>query len=278
MSMGARFRALVQGPETFACIGVHDVLTARLVEINGFPSVFIGGSTVASNAHALQDNGLVSTVELIEFAARITANIDIPALADADDAGGTPLDVYRSAKAFERAGVGGVSYEDRIRSERLRGNTQVCPTSDMVDRIHAAKDASPDVVMVVRTESLSAKLSMEETLARGVAYAEAGADMLFFAGMRIEDFPRAAETVRIPLYGSFNVPIARAKEARVKLHANTSTLRDIAMGAVSNALAELKATGMMTNAERNALPQNIEARLTRNQELSALSRKYNMTR
>ena len=43
----------------------------------------------------------------------------------------------------------------------------------MVDRIHAAKDAAPDLVTVVRTESLSAGLSMEETLERGMAYAEA---------------------------------------------------------------------------------------------------------
>jgi 2-methylisocitrate lyase-like PEP mutase family enzyme len=276
--MSARFRALLQGPEPFHCIGAQDVLTARLVEVYGFPSIFIGSSTVASNGHALQDNGLVPTVELVAFAARITANIDIPVLADADDGGGTPLDIYRTAKAYERAGVGAVTYEDRVRSERLKGNTTVCPTSDMVDRIHAAKDASPDLPVVVRTESLPARISMEETLARGVAFAEAGADMLFFAGMRIEDFPRAADTVKVPLYGSFNVPIARAKEARVKLHAHTSTLRDIAMGAVNNALMELQSTGMMTNAEKNSLPGNMMARLTRNQELSELARKYNVTR
>ncbi len=277
-SMGSRLRALVEGPDTFECLGVHDILTARLVEIHGFPSVFIGGSTVASNGHALRDNGLVSTSELIEFAAGITANIDIPALADADDAGGTPLDVYRSARAFERASVGGVSYEDRIRSERLKGNTQICSTADMVDRIHAAKDAAPDLVTVVRTESLGAGFSMEETLERGIAYAEAGADMLFFAGMRIDDFPRAADTVNIPLYGSFNVPLARAREVGVKLHAYTSTLRGIAMGAVHNALLEFEATGLMTNTERNSLPGSIQARLTRNEELSERSRRYNMTR
>ena len=40
-SMGARFRALLQGPEPVLCIGAHDVLAARLVEINGFPSNFL---------------------------------------------------------------------------------------------------------------------------------------------------------------------------------------------------------------------------------------------
>jgi 2-methylisocitrate lyase-like PEP mutase family enzyme len=276
--MGARFRALLQGPEPAVCVGAHDVLAARLVEINGFSCIFIGGSTGASNGHALPDIGLVSTTELIEYAARIMANIDIPALVDADDCGGTPLDVYRNAKAFERAGAGAVMYEDRIRVDRLKGNTRVSPTNEMVDRIHAAKDASPDVLVVLRSEALSAKLSMEETLARGVAYAKAGADILFFAGMKIEDFPRAAETVGVPLYGSFYVPFTQIKAARIKLAVYTSNLRDIASGAINNALMELKSTGELTNAEKNALPAAVQARLTRNQELSELARKYNFGR
>jgi 2-methylisocitrate lyase-like PEP mutase family enzyme len=275
-SMGNRFRALIQGPETVVCMGAFDVLSARLVEINGFPSIFIGGSTGASNGHALPDIGLVTTTELIEYAARIMAPIDIPALVDADDAGGTPLDVYRNAKAFERAGAGGVMYEDRIRTERMKGVTRLSPTNEVVDRIRAAKDASPEVLVCLRSEALSAKISMQETLERGVAYAKAGADILFFAGMRIEDFPRATETVGVPLYGSFDtLPLSRMKEAQVKLAVYTSDLRDIATGAINNALMEYKSTGIMANAAKNKLPANIQARLTRNQELTELGRKYN---
>jgi len=275
-SMGNRFRALLQGAEPVVCMGAFDVLSARLVEINGFPSIFIGGSTGASNGHALPDIGLVSTTELIEYAERIMANIDTPALCDADDAGGTPLDVYRNAKAFERAGAGAVMYEDRIRVERMKGNTRLSPTNEIVDRIHAAKDASPEVQLVLRSEALSAKLSMEETLARGVAYAKAGADVLFFAGMKIEDFPHTAETVGVPLYGSFEtVPLPRMKDARVKLAVYTSDMRDIAMGVINNALMELKSTGSMTNAAKNKLPSSVQQQLTRNQELTERSRKYN---
>jgi methylisocitrate lyase len=218
------------------CIGVYDVLTARLAELHGFPSVFIGGSAAASEGHSLPDIGLVSTTELIEFTRSITANIDIPAFADADDAGGTPLDVYRNARAFEQAGAAAVMYEDRVRLDRLRGVTRVTPVAEMVDRIHAAKDSTPDVLFVLRTEALPAKLSMEETLARGAAFAQAGADLIYFAGMKIEDFPRAAEAVKIPLYGSFHLPLARLKAARIKLAVYTTAMREIATGAVHNAL------------------------------------------
>ena len=79
-------------------------------------------------------------------------------------------------------------------------------------------------------------------------------------------------------YGSFYVPFAQIKAARIKLAVYTSNLRDIASGAINNALMELKSTGELTNAEKNALPSAIQARLTRNQELSELARKYNFGR
>ena len=45
-TMGARFRALMNGPEPLICPGAYDVLTARLIEIHGFKSTFIGSSAV----------------------------------------------------------------------------------------------------------------------------------------------------------------------------------------------------------------------------------------
>src|SRR5437667_12757621 len=40
-TMGARFRALLNGPEPLVCPGAYDVLTARPIEINVFKSMFI---------------------------------------------------------------------------------------------------------------------------------------------------------------------------------------------------------------------------------------------
>src|SRR5882672_1113444 len=45
-TMGARFRALMNGPEPLICPGAYDVLTARLIEVHGFKGAFIGSSVV----------------------------------------------------------------------------------------------------------------------------------------------------------------------------------------------------------------------------------------
>jgi 2,3-dimethylmalate lyase len=53
--MGARFRALLNGPEPLVCPGAYDVLTARLIEIHGFKSMFIGSSAVNQALLALRN-------------------------------------------------------------------------------------------------------------------------------------------------------------------------------------------------------------------------------
>src|SRR5471032_1080592 len=64
-SIGARFRALLNGPEPLICPGAHDVLTARLIEIHGFKSLFIGSSAVNQMLLALPDQAVVTVSEII---------------------------------------------------------------------------------------------------------------------------------------------------------------------------------------------------------------------
>src|SRR5258706_16320815 len=52
-SMGARFRALMNGPEPLICANAYDVLTARLIEVHGFKGVFFGSSAANSELLAV---------------------------------------------------------------------------------------------------------------------------------------------------------------------------------------------------------------------------------
>ena len=251
-SMGARFHQLLQRTDPFQCIAVYDGPSARLVEIAGFDSVFIGGTSTALE-NGLPDWGLTSISELLEFAARIAEDIDIPVLADADDGGGNPLTVYRATQAFERAGMGAVMFEDRIRAERIGQSADVISTGQMVDRIRAAVDARSEIAIVARSDALAADRPMEEALERGVAYAEAGADAFFFAGMPLADHPRAADVIGKPLMGQMrpNTTLSEAREARLTVALYPTMLQTIAQGAIHKALTELKTTGVMAGRGRS---------------------------
>ena len=65
--MGARFRALMNAPEPLVCPGAYDVLSARLVEVRGFKSMFIGSSAVNQALLALPDQAVVTVSEIIDY-------------------------------------------------------------------------------------------------------------------------------------------------------------------------------------------------------------------
>src|SRR6267154_1180310 len=104
-SMGARFRALMNGPDPLICANAYDVLSARLIEVRGFKGVFVGSSATNSELLAVPDQALVTVSEIIEYDSIIAANVDIPVVADVDDFGATPLNIYRFTKQAERGGI-----------------------------------------------------------------------------------------------------------------------------------------------------------------------------
>ena len=277
-SMGGRFRQLLGRNDPFECIAVYDDQSARLVNIAGFPSVFVGG-TAAGIENGYPDWGLTSFTELIEYAARIVDQIDIPMLADADNGGGNPLTVYRTTRAFERAGVGAVMFEDRIRTERIGQTADVIPTGEMVDRIRAAVDARSEMVIVARSDALAAGRSEAEAFERGGAYAEAGAEALFLGGLPLAGNRRAADAIDVALMGPMGAgtPMSDAAEARVTIALCANFLQNIAQGAIYNALEELKTTGTMAETnEQNTLPREIDRQITRNDEILERAREYNV--
>jgi len=177
-SMGARFRALMNGPEPLICPGAYDVLTARLIQVHGFKAAFVGSSAPNQELVALPDQAVVTVSEIIAYNGVIASNVDIPILADVDDFGATPLNVYRFAKDAERAGIGCAAFDDRMPLNRATAYNVpgVFPKARMIDNIHAAADARTDMVLIARCLAPTPNNSYTEMLDRAAAYAEAGAD------------------------------------------------------------------------------------------------------
>ena len=62
-TMGARFRELMSGPEPLICANAYDTLTARMIEVHGFKSVFVGSSATNLQLVALPDQAIVTVSE-----------------------------------------------------------------------------------------------------------------------------------------------------------------------------------------------------------------------
>ena len=281
-TMGARFRELMNGPEPLICANAYDLLTARLIEAHGFKGVFVGSSATNLELVALPDQAIVTVSEIIEYDSVIAANVDIPVVADVDDFGATPLNVYRFAKQAERGGIACAAFDDRMPINRATGYAVpgVFPKARMIDNIHAAADARTDMVLIARCLAPTPNGSYTEMLDRAAAYAEAGADLVWVGLRTADDYVKAADVIKKPLFaviGGPNFPATPAamKAARVAV-GQTPPIVNIALGAVDKALAELKDTGRMTEAQKGALNRATAQKVEQVEELNARSRKYNL--
>lgn len=177
-----RLRDLITAREILTIPGAQDALSALLVEQAGFDAVFVGDFNAAAVLLGQPDYGLVTVNDMAEISQRITRATRIPLLADSGCGFGNALNVVHTVEAFERAGAAGITIEDQVYPKRcgqLAGK-QVIPTEDMVVKIRAAVRArsDPDFVVVARTDSI-ATAGVDEAIARGRAYADAGADVFW---------------------------------------------------------------------------------------------------
>jgi hypothetical protein len=104
--------------------------------------------------------------------------------------------------------------------------------------------------------------------------------MLWIGLPTAQDYAKAADVIKKPLFaviGRPNFPATPAamKAARVAV-GQTPPVVSIALGAVDKAVAELKATGRMSDAQKGALNRATMEKVEQVEELNARSRKYNL--
>ncbi len=281
---GARLRQLLQSGETFANVNAYDVMTARMVELIGFPSIFIGG-TVVSEYYGMPDWALTSVTERLQVAGHIASHVNTPCMFDIDD-GGDPLVLYRATQEFEHAGLGGLQLVDGSPDEpnlsTFMSASKITPMNKMVDKIHAMADARSDIAIIVRCQGYRLE-GKEQTIERGIAYAEAGADALWFMPGPLEEQGEFAAAVQRPLLTlmDYDQPLSVASDAGVTMAVYASLVQNIAQGAVYDALMEFRDTGTWTVAAKGRglgswIPGDFRQRMLQLDEHNARVDRYNM--
>ena len=100
----------------------------------------------------MPDQAIATVSEIIAYNSVIASNVDIPILADVDDFGATPLNVYRFAKQAEKGGIGCAAFDDRLPLNRATAYNVpgVLSQARRIDHNHAAADARADMVLISR--------------------------------------------------------------------------------------------------------------------------------
>ena len=177
-----RLRELLAARQFVAAPGVYDMISALVADRMGFPALYVTGYGTVASALGLPDAGLATYSQMIEHIGQIAAAAKTPVIADADTGYGGLLNVQHTVRGYERAGVTAIQLEDQEFPKKCghTPNRRVIALDDMVRKIKVASDSrsSSDFLIIARTDARTG-LGLDEAIRRGVAYGEAGADIVF---------------------------------------------------------------------------------------------------
>lgn len=199
-----RMRQLLTQKKVVHLPCAYDGISARIAQQVGFPAVAFSGNAVSASLLGVPDIGVLGMAEVVEHAGRIAGNLAIPLLCDADTGYGGVMNVIRTVRAFEAAGIAGIHIEDQVTPKRcglLPQGIAVVSRAEHAAKIRAAVDArcSPDFLVIARTDARSMH-GIEDAAARARAYIEAGADAALVMGANTpEELRYVASVVRAPL-------------------------------------------------------------------------------
>jgi len=234
--------------------GCFDGLSARLVQEAGFETAYLSGGAVARSM-GIPDIGLVTMSESIERAAQVISAIKIPIIADADTGYGNAVNLVRTVREFERAGVAAIHIEDQITPKRcghLDGK-EVISLGEMTQKLQAALAArsDPDFCIIARTDARGVN-GFDDAIERGQAFAKLGVDAIFVEAPQseeeLEEIPRRIPNIPL-LVNVFKggktpmLPVERLEKMGYRIAIYPSETQRAAIHAMRNALSTLKREG-----------------------------------
>ena len=264
-------RAILSGSVCIRPGSVYEAISIRIAEDLGFEVGMFGGSVASLAVLGDPDITLITLTELAEQMRRMSRASSLPVLVDADHGYGNALNVRRTVQELENAGAAGLTIEDTLLPQAFgQARTQLISLEEGVGKMKAALDArsDPSLAIIGRTGA-AAVTSVDDAIARAVAYQATGVDALFVTGVKTRadleaitaattlpiivggpteemtdrDF-LARQRVRIAVQG--HAPIAAATQAVFE------TLKAVRDGAAPKALKGLASSELMGRVTREA--------------------------
>ena len=249
-----RFLSLHGGPAPLLIPNPWDLGSAKVLVAMGFEALATTSGGFAATLGRV--DGSVRREEAVAHAAAIVAAVDVPVSADFENCfSHDPVGVAKTVELGIEAGLAGCSVEDWSGSAIY----DIGLAAERVASAAEAAHAGPvHMVLTARAENHAhGRHDLEDTIARLVAYQEAGADVLFAPRLRgMEQIREVLQAVDRPL----NVlvwqevpPVTELAEAGVSRVSVGSSFAFAAYGTLIEAARELQDTGTYAYLERARL-------------------------
>lgn len=179
MPRNSEFITRLKSQRTVWAAGAYDALSAKLIQQAGFDAIMTSGFGVSASHLGLPDAELYTMTENLNVTRNVVNVVDVPVIADIDTGYGNAINVMRTVREFEAAGLSAVILEDQVAPKRCPicvGGVEVIPFDEAVSKIEAAAAArrDPNMAIIARTDVVDPA----EAIRRGKAYVAAGADII----------------------------------------------------------------------------------------------------
>ena len=159
--------------------GVYDGLSARIADSIGFDVLYLSGYGVSASMLAKPDNGFLSADDMQFRIASLCEALDTPLIADADTGFG---DISDTVARYEAAGAAGIQLEDQQVPKicgHIAGREVIERTAAIANIEEAVAARKSDNFLIVARTDAREQNGLDEAIARGAAFLEAGADVIF---------------------------------------------------------------------------------------------------
>ncbi len=155
--------------KTLLVPGAYDAFNAKILKQAGFKVIYMTGSGVTASTTGMPDVGLLTMTEMVNQARNIVNATDLPLICDADHGYGNPINVVRTVREYERAGVAGIHIEDQVAPKKCGHfeGKEIIPAEDMVNKIKAAIYAREDpAFLLIAMTGARATAGLDEAMRR----------------------------------------------------------------------------------------------------------------
>lgn len=202
--------------------GAYDVISARIIEQSGCPLVYLSGLANEASDLGYPDLGFTTASEIVRRAGAIARTVDAPVVCDADTGFGGPMNVVRTVREFEAAGVSAIHLEDQVFPKRcgVLAGKDVVPAKDFAETIRTACSArrGNSLTLIARSDAKGPD-GVDGVIDRLRRYVDAGAEAVMLG-----DFYSAAEYEKIAR--GVDVPLIACAVDRDNYHLQPDYSRD----------------------------------------------------
>lgn len=244
-------RALHRRGEPLVLVNVWDAITARIIEELGYPAIATTSAGVAY-AEGYPDGERIARDVMLAGVASVTRVVQVPVTADMEAGYGTsPEDAAATARGVIAAGAVGLNFEDS-HDER-----ELMELEPQLRRIQAMRDVANEtgvpLCINARTDLFLADIGdndqwrLEQSIRRGNAFLQAGADSVFVPGVADETLiGKLCTAIKGPvnvLAGGASPSVSRLAELGVARISVGSASIGYAMAQFRTMAQDLKANG-----------------------------------